>query len=154
MRPCQWVPFEAGLLTGLPGAIRCHARPDTPNQKGAPMVTTLYVKYGSRVTSGTAEILYDRIMADDQLNHFFVHVDIDKLREHMADLLSVLCGGPDIYAGRDLKTAHEGFHITKADFDRVAAHLAASLAAVGLEEDEISWLMTEVAKSAPEVISA
>lgn len=118
------------------------------------MDTTLYMKYGSRVTTGTAELLYDRILADAQLAPFFVHVDIDNLREHMADLLSVICGGPNLYNGRDLKAAHADYQITRADFDRVAGHLAAALAEIGLDDAEAAQIMTEIAKSAPDVISA
>lgn len=117
------------------------------------MVTTLYIKYGSRITSGTAEVMYDRILQDDRLNHFFVNVNIDKLREHVADLLGVLTGGPDIYAGKDMKQAHAEFSITTEDFNNVAAHLRASLAEMGVAPDDIELLMAEVAKTAADIIS-
>ena len=49
------------------------------------MEKTLYLKYGSRVTSGMAECLYDRLLDDPELAPFFKSVDIDRLREHVAD---------------------------------------------------------------------
>jgi hemoglobin len=57
------------------------------------MKTSLYMKYGSRVTSGLAECLYDRLLVDPELAPFFVGVDIDRLREHVAEFLTVLTGG-------------------------------------------------------------
>ncbi len=117
------------------------------------MITTLYVKYGSRITSGTAETLYDRVLADPQLAPFFTGVDVDKLREHMADVLGVMTGGPNIYKGRDLKAAHAPYPISMDDFNRVAAHLAASLSEMGIDQADITLVMTEVAKSAPDVVT-
>ena len=35
------------------------------------MAPTLYVKYGSRLTSGMAECFYDRVLADPDLAPFF-----------------------------------------------------------------------------------
>ena len=61
---------------------------------GGTVKQTLYMKYGSRVTSGMAEYLYDRMLDDPELATFFDGVDIDWLREHVADFLSVLAGAP------------------------------------------------------------
>jgi hemoglobin len=100
------------------------------------METTLYMKYGSRVTSGMAECLYDRLLDDPELAPFFEAVDIDRLREHVADFLSVLTGGPDMYRGRDLREAHSDYRITAAHFEMVMAHIAAAIR--GYEADVVS----------------
>ena len=83
------------------------------------MEQTLYVKYGSRLTSGMAECFYDRVLVDPELAHFFEGIDMEVLREHLADFLTVLTGGPDLYKGRDLRAAHAGFRIREADFNRL-----------------------------------
>ena len=83
------------------------------------MEATLYMKYGSRVTSGMAECLYDRLLDDPELAPFFKSVDIDRLREHVADFLSVLTGGPDMHRGRDLREAHSDYRISSAHFEMV-----------------------------------
>ena len=72
------------------------------------MNTTLYVKYGSRLTSGMAECFYDRVLVDPEHAPFFEGIDVEKLREHLADFLTVLTGGPNLYKGRDLLAAHQG----------------------------------------------
>ena len=43
------------------------------------MAPTLYVKYGSRLTSGMAECFYDRVLVDPDLAPFF-----DRLMVHVA----------------------------------------------------------------------
>ena len=58
------------------------------------MHSSLYVKYGSRITTGISELIYDRLLADPDLAPFFVGVDVEALRDHIADFLGVVTGGP------------------------------------------------------------
>ena len=57
-------------------------------------------------------MLYDALLNDEILAPFFENIDMDALREHMADLLSSLTGRPEIYSGRSMKEAHAPFKIT------------------------------------------
>jgi truncated hemoglobin YjbI len=57
--------------------------------------------------------------ADKQLARFFLgHCEgsFKELRQHVVDLLCELTGGPCIYLGRDMKTAHAGLRVTAADW--------------------------------------
>lgn len=118
------------------------------------VVTSLYAHYGSRLTSGTSELLYDAILADEVLAPFFETVDMDALREHMADFIGALTGGPDMYKGRNMAQAHAPFMITADHFQRVADHLLTSLQAAGIEEAHSALIMEEVAKLRAEVVNA
>ena len=54
-----------------------------------------------------------------QLSRFFAgHSEgsFKILRQHVVDLLCALTGGPCVYIGRDMKTAHKGLRITEADW--------------------------------------
>ena len=117
------------------------------------METTLYMKYGSRVTSGMAECLYDRLLDDPELAPFFKSVDIDRLREHVADFLSVLTGGPDMYRGRDLGEAHRDYRITAAHFEMVMAHIAAAATELEIEPDDIATIPTAIRGYEADVVS-
>ena len=117
------------------------------------MEPTLYMKYGSRVTSGMAECLYDRLLDDPQLAPFFEAVDVDRLREHVADFLSVLTGGPDMYRGRDLREAHRDYRISKAHFDLVMAHIGAAATELEIEPDDIAVIATAIRSFEPDVVS-
>ena len=108
------------------------------------MQQSLYVKYGSRLTSGMAECVYDRIIADDELAPFFEGIDMDVLREHMADFLTVLTGGPNIYKGRDIHEAHKDFTITDAHFDRLIQHIAAAATELEIEPDDIATVAAAI----------
>ena len=102
------------------------------------MNTTHYVKYGSRLTSGMAECFYDRVLVDPELAPFFEGIDVEKLREHLADFLTVLTGGPNLYKGRDHLAAHQGLKISEADFDRLMVHVAAVAKELDIEPEDIA----------------
>ena len=113
----------------------------------------LYFKYGNRLSSGVAELLYDKIEADAELAHFFVNTDFAGLREHMADLLCTITGGPDIYKGQNLADAHADYKIDSASFDRVAGHLAAALEEAGIDADDAGLVLTAVASYKPDIVT-
>ena len=114
----------------------------------------LFFKYGHRITSGVAEFLYDRIEADTALAPFFEGVNLASLRDHMADLLSVLTGGPEMYKGQDIGKAHADLNIDEAAFNRVAGHLAAALDQAGIAPDDAAALLEVIAGQKANVISA
>ncbi|MGC6518172.1 MAG: group I truncated hemoglobin [Candidatus Puniceispirillaceae bacterium] len=117
-------------------------------------LTQLYAHYGSRLTSGTSEMLYDALLADDVLSGFFENIDMDALREHMSDLLSALTGGPEAYTGRPMAEAHAPFEITAYHFQRVASHLEASLLSVGISQADTDLIMAEVGKVRGAVVNS
>jgi len=62
-----------------------------------------------------------RLATDDQEKRFFIGFSDDskmRIRQLLVDLVCKSSGGPCYYTGRDMKTAHAGAGITKADWDR------------------------------------
>ena len=71
-----------------------------------------------------------RLATDPTLAKFFTGLnDTSKARveSHVIDFLCEATGGPCIYTGQDMKTAHTGLHITDADWNVSAAHLTETL---------------------------
>jgi hemoglobin len=61
-----------------------------------------------------------RLATDDQEKRFFVGFSNDskaRIRQHLIDLVCKSTGGPCLYSGRDMKTAHAGAGVSKADWD-------------------------------------
>ena len=57
--------------------------------------------------------------ADKQLARFFTghsEESFKVLRQHVVNLLCQLTGGSCVYLGRDMKTAHQGLHVTQSDW--------------------------------------
>lgn len=110
------------------------------------MISNLYSHYGSRLTTGTSEHLYDALLQDEALAPFFANVDMDNLREHMADFIGSVTGGPKIYEGRPMDEAHEGFAITPYHFQRVALHLHKALITAGISAAHAEAILAEIAQ--------
>ncbi len=71
-----------------------------------------------------------RLAADPQLTKFFVGTStnsLNRIRQLVVDQLCNATGGPCVYIGRDMKTAHAGLNITDADWDVSVKHLVATL---------------------------
>jgi uroporphyrinogen-III synthase len=84
------------------------------------------------------ERLYERLVADPDVSHYFERVDMPRLKRHQVLLLSQLLGGPARYLGRDLAQAHSGLQITTADYRRVIDHLVAVLTELEVDASSIA----------------
>ncbi len=82
---------------------------------------------------------YQRVLADDMLGPYFTGVDMDRQSVMLAEFLALAFGGPHAYAGRDLRTAHEGLPgLTDVHFDRVVAYLADALRQYGVADGDVA----------------
>jgi hemoglobin len=57
------------------------------------------------------------IAADRRINRFFNGANIQRLRRQLADQICAASGGPCVYRGRDMKSAHAGMGIQSNHFD-------------------------------------
>ncbi len=83
---------------------------------------SLYKRLGGydAIAAVTDEFL-GRLAEDDQIKRFFLGLPTDtkmRVRQLIVDLVCQKTGGPCYYAGREMRTAHAGAGITKADWDR------------------------------------
>ena len=49
------------------------------------------------------------------------------MRQHVIDFLCNATGGPCLYLGQDMETAHKGVRITDAEWNTSAQHLVATM---------------------------
>jgi hemoglobin len=92
---------------------------------------SLYQRLGGydAIAAVTEEFL-GRLANDPQEKRFFVGFSSDskaRIRQHIVEFLCKAAGGPCLYTGRDMKTAHAGSGIGKADWDRSVKVLVAVL---------------------------
>lgn len=89
---------------------------------------SLYVRLGEK---GAIEAVIDdflgRVSQDERINSGFAVGDVPRLRQRLVELVCAATGGPCVYSGRDMTTAHAGMKITNAQFDALVGHLVASL---------------------------
>ena len=113
-------------------------------------MTTLFERIGGEAAVDKAvDIFYDKIMADERIKSFFENIDMFAQARKQKLFLTMVFGGPSDYAGRDMRSAHAGMGIDDGHFDAVVENLAATLAELGVSDEDIS----EVAKIAESVRS-
>jgi hemoglobin len=83
------------------------------------------------------ELFYERLLADPALAGVFAGVDMPRLKAHQRAFVLQALGGPSLYSGREMQTAHLGLHISDEQFTRALVHLIASLREVGVDDDVV-----------------
>ena len=109
-------------------------------------VVSLYEILGGKDTlSEVVDELYQRILADDRIAHYFVSTNMDRQRRHLAAFMAVALGGPNAYSGRGMSQAHAGLGLTSADFGAVAGHLVGTLEMFKVPQQYIDTVVGTVA---------
>jgi hemoglobin len=107
-----------------------------PNSVAAPpqaaaKAPSLYTQLGGYdAIAAVTDDFITRLATDPELGKFFVGLNDaskQRVRQHVIDFLCNATGGPCLYLGQDMKTAHKGLHITEAEWNTSAQHLVATL---------------------------
>src|SRR4029434_6720550 len=92
---------------------------------------TLYARLGGYdAFAAVADNLLPRLRSDQRLGRFWAHRGGDGVRREKQLLIDFLChsaGGPLLYTGRDMPTAHKGMRISEEDWTVFLGHVRATL---------------------------
>ena len=101
---------------------------------------SLYERIGGyNALAAVVDDFVGRLVSDKQFDRFFAGHSTDskkRIRQHILDQFCAATGGPCIYTGRDMKTAHAGLGISEAEWNAAAKHLVASLDKFKVPEKE------------------
>lgn len=96
-----------------------------------------------------------RLVSDKQFEKFFIGQSNDskkRIRQHILDQFCAATGGPCVYTGREMKTAHAGLMITNAEWDAAAKHLTASLDKFKVAEKEKGEILAFVVSLKKDIV--
>ncbi len=95
-----------------------------------------------------------RLVSDPALAKYFVHSKdtLMHIRQLAVDMICWATGGPCVYIGRDMKTAHAGLGITAAEWDKAVAHFAATLDQFKVPAKERQELLDVVGKLKADIV--
>ena len=98
----------------------------------------LYYRLGEydKIYEMTAEIVRLHNINPD-FERFMGDVDSEKLTKNVADFVSTGTGGPKVYTGRDMPSAHAHLKLSNADFLSAGSDVATGMQNMGYGEDEI-----------------
>jgi len=98
-----------------------------------------------------------RMATDKSLSRFFAGHSKDSLgriRQLVVDQLCAATGGPCVYIGRNMKTAHQGMGITEADWNTAVGHLIATLDKFKVPEKEKNEVLGAVSSFKPDIVES
>ena len=105
----------------------------------------LYEKLGGQqAIEQIVDNFYQRVLADDTVNHFFTHTDMEKQRHHQTAFISYALGSSNHYTGRSMEKAHAGLNLQPQHFDAIAKHLGDALAAHSVSPEDINTVLGHV----------
>ncbi|HEY7167464.1 MAG TPA: group 1 truncated hemoglobin [Candidatus Binatia bacterium] len=117
---------------------------------------TLYKRLGGYdAIAAVSDEFIGRLASDKQLSRFLVGLSSDsqkRLRQLVVDQLCAATGGPCLYIGRDMKTAHAGLNITEGDWDLTVKHLIASLDKFKVPEKEKTEFLALASSLKPDIV--
>ena len=117
-----------------------------PPQMGSQQ--SLYTRLGGYdALAAVTQDFIGRLATDPSLAKFFTGLNDNskaRVESHVIDFLCKATGGPCIYTGQDMKTAHTGLHITEADWNASAAHLTETLNKFKVPAKEQSEVMAAI----------
>ena len=110
------------LLVVLALSGCAHVRADDPP------LTSLYDRLGGKEAIGAVvDAFMGKVAADKRINRYFWNTDAPGLRQALVDQICSAAGGPCIYGGRDMKTAHAGMNIKEGEFGALVEDLIGAL---------------------------
>lgn len=140
------------LVLGLSFAAPLYAAPP----QAASTQPTLYKRLGGYdAIAAVTDDFIARLGADSQLSRFFKGLSVDsqkRLRQHVVDFLCAATGGPCVYTGRDMKTAHTGLNITEEDWNASVKDLVGTLDKFKVPEKEKADVLAAVSGLKPDIV--
>jgi len=87
---------------------------------------------GKKAITAVVDEFVGRVAADNRINHFFAATASNpaRLASFKMKLVDQICeasGGPCMYTGKDMKTAHQGMGISTGDFNALVEDLVGAL---------------------------
>ena len=93
----------------------------------------LYEAFGEQ--AGIRTLMDDfvqRLRADARIGEQFKETNLENLAKQLSDQLCQLAGGPCVYKGPDMKTAHNNMDVTRAHFNALVEVLQQTMDARGI----------------------
>ena len=71
-------------------------------------MSSLYERLGGEAAmSAAVDIFYRKVLMDDRVNSFFDDVDMEAQGLKQKAFLTMVCGGPSNYTGKDMREGHK-----------------------------------------------
>ncbi len=115
---------------------------------------TLYETLGGEAAFETAvEIFYNKVLSDDLIKDYFAETNMTQQKKHQKNFLMMACGGPNLYQGKDMRSAHIKMNLQDVHFDAVVNHLVSTLKELNVNADAIQQVVAKVETLRNEILN-
>jgi len=149
--------FVPALVLAASTGITCSAIAQTaPASTAAPAKASsaLFDTFGGKV--GLVKLMDDfmvRLLADTRTGPHFKPTNQHRVKEQLVDQFCFVMGGPCVYKGADMKSAHANLDITKGDFNALVEVLQQAMDAQGIAFTAQNQLLAKLAPMHRDVIT-
>lgn len=115
---------------------------------------SLYQAFGEK--QGLTQLVEDfhaRLLADARMGPHFKPANAKNIKEQLVDQFCVVTGGPCVYKGADMKSAHSNLDINKGDFNALVEVLQQSMDAKGIPFATQNKLLARLAPMHRDIIT-
>lgn len=117
------------------------------------MQKSLYDRLGGKdAITAVVDDFVGNVARDTRINGFFAKTDIARLKRNLVDQICSATGGPCVYTGRDMKTAHKGMGISDGDFNALVEDLVKSLNKFNVPAKEQNELLGILGSLKPQIV--
>jgi len=116
--------------------------------------TSYYDQYGGHAgITALVDTFVGNVAADPRINFYFAHTSIPHLKYELVNQIGQAEGGPEVYTGRDMVSAHKNLEITQAAFNALAEDLIRALDARHIPIAAQNDLLAKFASLEPQVVT-
>ena len=119
---------------------------------------SLYARLGGYdVLAAVVDEFLQTLSLDPQMARFSAGMNLERRRRNRQLSLDYLCaasGGPSLYIGQDMKTAHAGLGITASDWRVAMDHVERALMKFKVPEKEIKELLGLIDGLADQIVES
>ena len=116
--------------------------------------TSIYQRLGGQPAIDAAvDLFYQKVLADERVNHFFEDVNMKRQIKKQKAFLSAAFGGPVPYQGKSLRKAHADLDLRESDFNAIAGHLQTTLKELKIDKGLIAEVMAVAASTKAAVLN-
>ena len=115
---------------------------------------SLYDRLGGKdAITAVVDDFVGNVAADKRINGFFAKADVPRLKRNLVDQICQGTGGPCVYTGKDMKSAHKGMGITDADFNALVEDLVKTLNKFNVPAKEQGELLAILGPMKPQIVN-
>jgi len=115
---------------------------------------SLYDRLGGKsAITAVVDDFVGNVAADKRINGFFAKANVPRLKGNLVDQICQATGGPCVYTGKDMKTAHKGMGIADADFNALVEDLVKTLNKFNVPAKEQGELLGILGPLKPQIVN-